>query len=69
MGAFLVLKFIINWWANRSFVIRIGFPLIILIIAGIMFLYGELCIPAWVIGGVLLMFSGKSKSENNGYGF
>lgn len=65
----LGLKQIIEWWANRNWKIRIGIPVVLLIIAGIMLLCGRVWIFGWLAGGILLAFGGKSKSEQNGYKF
>ena len=65
----LGLKALIEWWAGLNWKIRIGIPIILLIISGLMLLAGRVWIFGWAAGLVLLLFGGPSDSEKKGYKF
>ena len=64
-----MLKNSIEWWGGLDPKIRITIPVVLLLISTILFFIGILWIWGWVVGVILLLFSGKSKSEKNGYNF
>ncbi len=60
---------IIEWWASQSPWIRYGVSFVLLAISTIILILGRLWIWGWVVGGILLLFSGPSDSEKKGYKF
>ena len=63
------LQTLIEWWAGLNWKIRLGIPIVLLLISGLLLLDGILWISGWLIGFVLLIFGGPSDSEKNGYNF
>ena len=62
------MKFI-EWWSGLSGMIKLAVPIIILTISLLFLIIGNRIIPiGWVLGFVLLCFSGRSKQEKDGYG-
>ena len=60
---------LIEWWSGLSGMIKIAVPIIILTISLLfLILGGRILIIGWVLGFVLLFFSGRSKQEKDGYG-
>jgi len=50
--------------------LRTGIPVVILGISAILLLlFDEFLLLGWILGGVLLLFSGRSDAEKKGYHF
>ena len=60
---------LILWWAGLPWQIRIVMPLVLIAISTVLLIAGIIWPWGWAVGFVLLMFSGRSKSEKNGYRF
>jgi len=60
---------LIEWWAGLNWKIRVLIPLILIAISTILLFLGRIWFWGWAAGFILLMFSGRSKSEKNGYNF
>lgn len=59
-----------DWWFDLPPILRAGVALMILGVSAVaLFVYDLLWYWGWAAGGMLLMFSGKSSSEKNGYRF
>jgi len=59
-----------EWWAGRGPLLRTGIPVVILGISAILLLlFDEFLLLGWILGGVLLLFSGRSDAEKKGYHF
>jgi len=69
MRGFFLLRWFIDWWAGLSGWLRIGVPLLLLAVSGVALLFNYILIPGWVLGGLLLLFCGRSDAEKKGYHF
>ena len=59
-----------EWWADLNPWARYGVSLLFLGISTGLFFFADTVWPwGWVVGGILLCFSGKSHAEKNGYDF
>ena len=58
-----------EWWSDLDWRIRFVPPLILIAISTILIICGILWPWGWVVGVVLLLFSGPSDSEKKGYRF
>jgi len=58
-----------EWWSDLDWRIRFVPPLILIAISTILIICGILRPWGWVVGVVLLLFSGPSDSEKKGYRF
>lgn len=56
-----------GWWASRSPWLRIGMAAALLLVSGILLLFGHFWIYGWAVGGVLLFFAFPNKAEQRGY--
>ena len=60
---------IFNWWLGLSSWLRAGVSLLIIGISAALWFAGLHWIEGLIVGVVLLLFSGPSDSEKNGYHF
>jgi len=63
------IKVWLDWWVGLNWKIRIAIPICLLILSTILLFAGVLWIWGWLIGTILLLLGGRSKSEKNGYRF
>jgi hypothetical protein len=59
----------LTWWADQSAWLRYGVALLLIALSTVLFFAGRIWIWGWVVGVVLLLFSGPSSSEKKGYRF
>jgi hypothetical protein len=64
-GLFLL----IDWWAGLSPWWRYGVSIALILLSTVMWFLGKLWIWGWLVGVILLLFSGSSDSEKRGYHF
>ena len=60
---------LIGWWSGLPWWLRYGVAFLLLGISTAFFFMGKIWPWGWAVGGVLLLFSGKSESEKKGYRF
>jgi len=58
-----------EWWADLSPWVRYGVAIAFLLVSTILYLGGTFWPWGWAVGAVLLVFAGKSSSEDKGYRF
>lgn len=58
-----------EWWSERSAWIRYGVAGVFILISTLLLLGGVVWFWGWAVGGILLLFAGRSQSERNGYRF
>jgi len=64
------IKGVIDWWAGLDWKFRILIPICLLFLSTIILLFFRiLWIWGWLLGLILLMLGGRSKSEKKGYRF
>jgi hypothetical protein len=59
----------LTWWADQSAWLRYGVALLLIALSTVLFFAGRIWIWGWVVGVILLLFSGPSSSEKKGYRF
>ena len=63
------IRWFIDWWAGLDPWLRIGIPIVLLGVSLVFLLFGRIFFLGWILGGLLLLFSGKSDAEKKGYHF
>jgi hypothetical protein len=58
---------LLEWWAGLDWKLRLVVPVILLLVSTVMFMCGRFWPWGWAVGGVLLLFSGRSDAERKGY--
>ena len=61
--------FLFDWWMGLSPWLRAGTSLLLIGISAALWLVGLRWLDGLIVGVILLMFSGPSDSEKNGYHF
>ena len=64
-----MIRSLIDWWAGLTPWVRFLVPIALIAISTGLLLAGILWIWGWLVGGILLLFSGPSDSEKKGYRF
>lgn len=59
----------LDWWCDLPWWLRYGFALLMLLISTILFFCGIFWPWGWAMGLILLLLSGRSQSEKDGYNF
>ncbi|NLW49946.1 MAG: hypothetical protein GXY85_03770 [Candidatus Brocadiaceae bacterium] len=59
----------IEWWSGLTPWFRLGVPVALLALSGILLAFGYVFVVGWGLGIVLLLFSGRSDAEKKGYHF
>ncbi len=60
---------VISWWSEQNAWVRYGVAALLLAISTLLFFAGVIWPWGWVVGFIMLMFAGPSRSEKNGYHF
>jgi hypothetical protein len=63
------IKSLLDWWAGLDWKYRGSFSCFLLFLSTVLLFFRILWIWGWLVGTILLLLGGRSKSEKNGYRF
>ena len=69
-GGVIMFRALFELWYDAPWWLRVIIALVPLLISTALFFFADTIWPwGWAVGGVLLLFSGRSQSEKKGYHF